>query len=55
MLDDPPVTDEPDVFDIPAPRSAVSHVAQATEVLPRPHEAVSEAGVPHPAHRARRG
>jgi hypothetical protein len=53
MLDDTRVTDEPDVVELPAPRSAASHVAQATEVLPRPHEAVSEAGVPHPAHRAR--
>ncbi len=38
MLDDPYVTDEADVLELPAPRSALSHVNQTAEVLPRPHE-----------------
>lgn len=53
MLDDQRATDDADVLELPAPRSALSHVNQTAEVLPRPHEPVSEAGVPHPAHRAR--
>ena len=37
MLDDPYVTDEADVLELPAPRSAFSHVNQTAEVLPRPY------------------
>jgi hypothetical protein len=42
----------PQTDTLPAPKPAVSHVAQTISVDPRPHEPVSDAGVPHPAHRA---
>lgn len=37
---------------IPAPKPAAEHVGSASEVQPRPHEETTEAGIPHPAHRA---
>ena len=37
---------------LPAPKPAIAHVAQSTSVPPRPHEPVSDAGIPHPSHRA---
>jgi len=46
------LTEEATTFDLPAPRSARSHVNYSIEVPPRPHEDRDEAGHPHPSHRA---
>lgn len=44
--------EEPRIDELPAPKPAVEHVAAGVDVLPRPHEERTDAGVPHPAHRA---
>lgn len=51
MSDELVLTVQPE-GDLPAPKSATSHVSQTTDVPPRPREELTDAGVPHPAHRA---
>ncbi len=52
MSDERVLTEEPLDGPLPAPKPAVSHVAIGVDVLPRAHEDLSDAGIPHPAHRA---